>query len=74
MSNLECLGGVLEHFSNQDATNPHLVAPDIIVKENGNTIAKGEAAQIKGSLADKYDRRILNWDASAFYVRLDIEG
>ena len=53
MSNLDYLGGALENFYEGDIENPHLVARDITVKEDGKIIASGTAAEIKDSLKDK---------------------
>lgn len=72
MSSLDYLGGALENFYEGDMENPHLVARDITVKEDGKIIASGMAAEIKDNLKDKYDRKIVNWDAYFHMVTLTI--
>lgn len=72
MSDLDYLGGALENFYEGDMENPHLTARDITVKENGKILAHGTAAEIKESLKDKYDRKIINWDAYFHMVILTI--
>lgn len=72
MSNLDYLGGALENFYEGDIENPHLVARNITVKENGNTIAHGTAAEIKDGLKEKYDKKIVDWDAYFNMVTLTI--
>ena len=71
-SKLDYLGGALENFYEEDTRNPHLTPADITVKENGKIIASGTAAEIKDGLKDKYDRKILKWDAYFHIVRLEI--
>ena len=72
MNSLDYLGSVLENFYEGDIENPHLIARDITVKEDGKILAHGTAADIKDSLKDKYDRKILNWDAYFQMVTLTI--
>lgn len=72
MDSLDYLGGALENFYEEDARNPHLIPTDITVRENGKIIASGTAAEIKDSLKDKYDRKILKWDAYFHNVWLGI--
>lgn len=72
MSSLDYLGGALENFYEGDKENPHLIERNITVKENGKIIAKGSAAEIKDSLKDKYDRKIIKWDAYFHMVTLTI--
>ena len=71
-SKLDYLGGALENFYEEDMDNPHLIARNITVKEDGKILAHGTAAEIKDSLKDKYDRKILKWDAYFHMVRLEI--
>lgn len=71
-SKLDYLGGALENFYEEDRDNPHLIARNITVKEDGKILAHGTAAEIKDSLKDKYDRKILKWDAYFHMVRLEI--
>ena len=71
-SKLDYLGGALENFYEEDKRNPHLTSTDITIEENGKIIAHGTAAEIKDSLKDKYDRKILKWDAYFHMVRLEI--
>ena len=71
-SKLDYLGGALENFYEEDMDNPHLIARNITVKEDGKILAHGTAADIKDSLKDKYDRKILNWDAYLQMVTLTI--
>lgn len=72
MSSLDYLGGALENFYEGDMENPHLTARNITVKENGKTIAHGTAAEIKDGLKDKYDKKIVDWDAYFNMVTLTI--
>jgi len=72
MSNLDYLGGALENFYEGDKENPHLIERNITVKENGKIVAKGSAADIKDILKDKYDRKIVEWDAYFNMVTLTI--
>ena len=72
MSSLDYLGGALENFYEGDIENPHLIARDITVKEDGKILAHGTAAEIKDILKDKYDRKILKWDAYFQMVTLTI--
>ena len=72
MSSLDYLGGALENFYEGDKENPHLIERNITVKENGKIIATGTAAEIKDSLKDKYDRKIIKWDAYFHMVTLTI--
>ena len=72
MSSLDYLGGALENFYEGDKENPHLTERNITVKENGKIIATGTAAKIKDSLKDKYDRKIIKWDAYFHMVTLTI--
>jgi hypothetical protein len=72
MSTLDYLGGALENFYEGDKENPHLIERNITVKENGKIIAKGSAADIKDRLKDKYDRKIIKWDAYFHMVTLTI--
>lgn len=72
MSSLDYLGGALENFYEGDKENPHLIERKITVKENGKIIAKGSAADIKEILKDKYDRKIVEWDAYFNMVTLTI--
>lgn len=69
---LSCLGGVLESFYKEDLENPHLTTTSITIEENGKTIARGTAADIKDGLKDKYDRKIIGWDAYFHIVTLTI--
>lgn len=72
MSDLDYLGGALENFYKGDIENPHLTARVITVKEDGKMIANGTAAEIKDSLKDKYNKKILKWDAYFHLVTLEI--
>ena len=72
VSELNYLGGALEYFYNDEIENPHLTAANITVKENGKTIAHGTAKEIKDTLKDKYDRKIIKWDAYFHIVDLEI--
>lgn len=72
MSSLDYLGGALESFYEGDKENPHLRERNITVKENGKIIATGTAAEIKDSLKDKYDRKIIKWYAYFDMVTLTI--
>ena len=72
MSNLDYLGGALENFYEGDKENPHLIERNVTVKENGKIVAKGSAADIKDILKDKYDRKIVEWDAYFNMVTLTI--
>lgn len=72
MSSLDYLGGALENFYKEDRDNPHLIARNITVKEDGKILVRGTAAEIKDSLKDKYDRKILKWDAYFHMVTLTI--
>lgn len=72
MSSLDYLGGALENFYEGDMENPHLTARNITVKENGKRIAHGTAAEIKDGLKDKYDKKIVDWDAYFNMVTLTI--
>ena len=72
MDSLDYLGGALENVYEGDIENPHLIPRDITAKENGSIIASGTAAEIKDNLKDKYDRKILKWDAYFHIVSLEI--
>lgn len=72
MSKLNYLGGAIESFYKDDVNNPQLRPSVIAVKENGNRIAYGTAAEIKDKLQDKFDRKILKWDACFHNVTLEI--
>ena len=72
MINLNCLGRALENFYNEDEENPHLTKVNIIVIENEKTIASGNASEIKENLKNKYDRKIIKWDAYFHNVTLTI--
>lgn len=72
MLSLEYLGGALENFYNEDEENLQLTKVNITVIENGKTIAIGNASEIKDNLKDKYNRKIINWDAYFHIVTLTI--
>lgn len=72
MNELDFLGGVLENFYEEDMENPHLMPRVITVVDDRKTIAHGTAAEIKDALKDKYDRKILAWDAYFQFVSLTI--
>lgn len=72
MSELDYLGGALENFYDEEKENPQLMNCIITVKENGKIIAHGKAEEIKAKLKDKYDRKILKWDAYFHIVDLSI--
>ena len=72
MLSLNCLGGALENFYNDDEENPHLTKVSVTVIENGKTIASGNASEIKENLKNKYDRKIIKWDAYFHIVTLTI--
>lgn len=63
---------MLENFYEEDMENPHLMPRVITVVDDGKTIAHGTAAEIKDALKDKYDRKILAWDAYFQFVSLTI--
>lgn len=70
MLELDYLGGALENFYKEDKEN--LIPVVITVKENGKTIAHGEAKEIKDDLEDRYRRKIVKWDAYFHIVTLEI--
>lgn len=72
MLSLDYLGGVLENFYEEDIQNPHLIATHITVKEDGKTIASGTSSEIKDGLRDRYNRKIVDWDAYFHMVTLAI--
>lgn len=72
MSKLDYLGGAIESFYKDDVNNPQLRPPIISVKEDGNQIALGTAAEIKDKLQDKFDRKILKWEVRFHNVTLEI--